>query len=32
MEMLEMDLIKNLQNTQNFQRQAYQDLERALMT
>ena len=32
MEMLEMELIKNLQNTQNMQKGAYTDLEKALMT
>ena len=31
MEMLEMELIKNLQNTQNMQKSAYSDLEKALM-
>jgi hypothetical protein len=31
MEMLEMELIKNLQNTQNIQKGAYSDLEKALM-
>ncbi len=31
MEMLEMELIKNLQNTQNMQKNAYSDLEKALM-
>jgi len=31
MEMLEMELIKNLQNTQNVQKGAYSDLEKALM-
>lgn len=31
MEMLEMELIKNLQNTQNVQRDAYKDLEKVLM-
>jgi hypothetical protein len=30
--MLEMELIKNLQNTQNIQKDAYTDLEKALMT
>ena len=30
MEMLEMELIKWLQNTQNIQKQAYKDLEEAL--
>lgn len=29
--MLEMELIKNLQNTQNIQKNAYTDLEKALM-
>ena len=29
--MLEMELIKNLQNTQNQQKMAYTDLEKALM-
>ena len=31
MEMLEMELIKNLQNTQNMQKSAYSELEKALM-
>lgn len=31
MEMLEMELIKNLQNTQTMQKTAYKDLEKALM-
>lgn len=31
MEMLEMELIKNLQSTQNLQKTAYGDLEKALM-
>lgn len=31
MEMLEMELIKNLQSTQNLQKTAYSDLEKALM-
>jgi hypothetical protein len=31
MEMLEMELIKNLQTTQNVQKTAYTDLEKALM-
>lgn len=31
MEMLEMELIRNLQNTQNVQKTAYTDLEKALM-
>lgn len=31
MEMLEMELIKNLQNTQGIQKNAYSDLEKALM-
>lgn len=31
MEILEMELIKNLQNTQNVQKGAYSDLEKALM-
>lgn len=31
MEMLEIELIKNLQNTQNIQKQSYVDLEKALM-
>lgn len=29
--MLEMELIKNLQNTQNMQKTAYSDLEKALL-
>ena len=32
MEMLEMKLIKNLQSTQNMQKDAYSELEKALMT
>ncbi len=32
MEMLEMELIKNLQNTQAMQKQSYVHLEKALMT
>jgi hypothetical protein len=31
MEMLEMELIKNLQSTQSLQKTAYSDLEQALM-
>ena len=31
MEMLELELIKNLQNTQNVQKEAYKDLEKVLM-